>query len=370
MKTSSSRPHENAVGYGLIGFGGIAEHRIAAEGFACDRERFEPLTDATLIGATDCNPARREAVERLGLRWYQDAGALLADPAIEAVVVATNNLSHAPLAARALEAGRHVMVEKPMATRVADAEKLVALARSRQCSLDVDHMMTANRYNRKARELLDAGALGTVNDACFHMEFSFGATPGEAASWRCANPEELGGPIGDVASHCLYMAEFMFDSRIVALGCVYYPKMMDIAVEDGAYIKYRMANGVTGSVRAAFSEPRGGPAATLDNLGYEIFGTQGVLRGHGVLFQLSGHPGEPVKPRLELDTFKERVDVAVAKPVNIYQAMIRRHARSIREHKPRDGADGLWNLRLISACHASAQHHGRLMAPDTLQPVH
>ena len=51
------------IKYALIGFGGIAENRIAKEGFACDRTRFQPLPNAELIGATDVNPARRAVAE-------------------------------------------------------------------------------------------------------------------------------------------------------------------------------------------------------------------------------------------------------------------------------------------------------------------
>ena len=57
------------VKYALVGFGGIAENRIAKEGFACDSKRFRPLRNAKLVGATDVNPARRAAVEALGLGW-------------------------------------------------------------------------------------------------------------------------------------------------------------------------------------------------------------------------------------------------------------------------------------------------------------
>ena len=347
------------IRYGMIGFGGIAENRIAKEGFACDRNRFSPLMEAELIGATDLNPARREAAECLGLKWYKDVVSMLADPAIEAVFVATNNLTHAVIVTHALTAGRHALVEKPMATTAADAEALVRLARERGLSLAVDHMMTENALNRAARDLIANGALGTVNDSCFHMEFSYGSTPEEAATWRCAKPEELGGPIGDVASHCLCLAEFIFGSQLAELACVYYPKLMKTAVEDGAYIKFMMTSGLTGSVRVAFSEPRGGFQSTLDNLGYEIFGTQGVLRGHGTMFQLSGHPGEPVKVRLELDKFDERCDVKVDGVANIYQEVIRRHARSIIDNKPMDGHDGLHNLQLVEAAHASARQGGK-----------
>ena len=347
------------IKYGMIGFGGIAENRLAKEGFALDRKRFAPLAEAELVGATDLNPARRAAVEKLGLKWYDDAGTLLADPALEAVFVATNNLTHAQIGIQALLAGKHVIVEKPIAAAVAEARTLCDLAQERQRSLTVDHMMIGNVYNRKAKELLQNKVIGEVNDSCFHMEFSYGATPEEAATWRCSKVEELGGPIGDVASHCLYVAEFLFDSPVTELACVYYPKLMKIVAEDGAYLKFQLANGLSGSVRVAFSELRGGLQSTLDNLGYEIFGTQGVMRGHGTLFQLSGYPDEPVPVRLEIDRFTERYDVKVDHPANLYQQVIRHHAQSILDGKPLDGRDGLHNLELISAAHASAKNGGQ-----------
>lgn len=345
------------VNYALIGFGGIAENRIAKEGFACVGWR-DDLPEANLIGATDVNPARREAVAAMGLRWYESLDAVLADPAVDAVFIATNNLTHAAVAKRAMQAGHHVLVEKPMATDCRDAEELCALARAGNLSLGMDHMMIENAYNRKAREMVADGVLGTVNDARFHMEFLFGSTPEEAESWRCSKTEEMGGPIGDVASHCFYVAEFIFNSRIAELACVYYPKIMEIRTENGAYIAFRLASGVTGSVQVSFCSPRGGVKATLDNLGYEIFGEHAVLRGHGTLFQMSGSPEDPVPVRLELDRFVEREDIQVDHIENMYQRVIQKHARSILENKPMDGRDGVHNLRLIEAAHASARGGG------------
>ncbi len=57
------------VRYALIGFGGIAESRIAKEGFACDTTHFKPLKQAVLVGATDLNPKRKKAAQALGLTW-------------------------------------------------------------------------------------------------------------------------------------------------------------------------------------------------------------------------------------------------------------------------------------------------------------
>ena len=349
------------VGYAIIGFGGIAENRIAREGFGIDASRFAGRPSATLLGVTDMDMTRRDAASRMGLKWYDSADAVLDDPAVETVFIATNNRSHAPLAEKAMRAGRHCLVEKPIATTLDDARRLARLARERRLSLGVDHMMTENAYNLRARELVATGAVGEVNDISLHVEFCYGSTPGEAAAWRCADPTEIGGPLGDVGSHCLYMAEFLMNSTVESLSCVYTPRTLDIAVENGAFIQFRLANGAQGSARVAFNQPRGGPDATLTNLGYEVYGMKGILRGCGTLFQLSGHPGEPIPIRLELDQFTQTEKVRVGEVRNIYQVVISRHAESIRNDRPLDGGDALHNLELVLACYASADHRGSWM---------
>ncbi len=345
--------------YALIGFGGIAENRIAKEGFACDTVRFKPLKQAVLVGATDVNPKRRLAAQALGLKWYRDAAAVMDDPSVDAVVVATNNLSHAALAQQALEAGKAVIVEKPLAPVSSDARMLVKLAAKRKLSLSVDHMMTHNALNKKARELISGGALGVVNDACFHMQFAYGFDPAEAATWRCANRAEMGGPVGDVASHCFYMTEFLLGSRIKAVRAVYYPKRMAIKVEDGAVIQCELENGVTCSALVSFCDARGGLGGTLSNLGYEIYGDQAAMRGYGTLFQLSGHANEPFKMRLELDTFERQQVFRVKRPENIYQGVIAEHAASVLSGTPLTGESGLHNVLLCEAAHASAKRGGK-----------
>jgi 1,5-anhydro-D-fructose reductase (1,5-anhydro-D-mannitol-forming) len=354
------RSHEaKKVRYALIGFGGIAENRISKEGFCLDSRRFRQHPAAELAGATDLNRSRREAVEAAGLRWYGSVEALLEDPQVQAVFIATDNLSHAPLALRALKAGKHVLVEKPMATRLEDARRLVALARKLGLSLGVDHMMVHNAYSQKAVELLRAGELGEVNDLSLHMEFLYGASAQERSSWRCSRPGELGGPLGDVGSHCLYMAEHLAGSRIRSLACTYLPPTLKLAVENGAFVQFETSSGVQGSLRVAFNQPRGGAGGTLSNLGYEIYGSLGVLRGYGTLFQLSGYSDEPVAVRLELDRFR-RVERVRVRPIrNIYQSLIQAHAESIRANRPMDGEEGLHNLELVLKCHESAHARGK-----------
>lgn len=346
------------VRYAIIGFGGIAENRIAREGFGCDAKRVGEIVSAQLAGATDVNPAREKAVKALGLKWYKNLDAILADKNIDAVFVATNNLTHAEIAEAALNAGKHVIVEKPLAATSKEAARLVKLAKARKLSLSVDHMMVKNVLNKKARRLIRSGKLGTVNDACFHMEFAYGYDPAEAKTWRCNNMAEMGGPIGDVASHCFYMAEYMFGSNVVSVNAVYYPKLMSFAAEDGAYVRFTLANGLTCSAKVAFCEKRGGLGGTLTNLGYEIYGDKAVLRGYGTMFQLSGYPDEPIKQRLELDTFDKQQKFTIRKPENIYQGIISEHAESILRNRPLNAVDGCRNVRLCEAAHKSAGKGG------------
>ena len=349
------------VKYALIGFGGIAENRIAKEGFACDKSRFAPLNGVELVGACDLNPARQAAAESLGLKWYANPEAILADPAIDAVFVATNNMSHAALASQALNAGKHVLVEKPLAATADDAAMLVRLAAEKKLSLGVDHMMVNNKLNIKAKKMIADNVLGTVNDCCFHMEFAYGYDSAEAATWRCSKWDEMGGPIGDVASHCFYLSEFLFDDVITDVAAVYYPKTMGIVVEDGAFVRFKMKKGLIASARVSFCDFRGGLGGTLTGLGYELYGSDAVLRGYGTMFQLSGYPDEPIPVRLELDKFSSQETITgVDEPTpNIYQGVILHHAQSIREGKPVNAEDGLRNVKLCYAAHESARNGGK-----------
>ena len=350
---------DRKVRYAIIGFGGIAENRIAKEGFACDTKRFAPLKNAELVGVTDINLARQKAAAALGLKFYKNQDEIFADPSIDAVFVAVNNTNHVHATCAALAAGKHVIVEKPLATSVADARKMITLASRKHLSLSVDHMMIHNPRNVLAKRYIKTGKIGEINDGCFHMEFACGYTPAEAATWRCSKIEEMGGPIGDVASHCFYVAEYLFDSEITGLAACYYPKQMAMRAEDGAYIRFDLACGLQLSARVAFCERRGGLVGNLSNLGFEVYGETGVLRSFGTMFQLSGYADEAYPIRLELENASGVKNLVPRKIVNIYQQVIENHAKSILDGKPVNADAGLHNLKCCLAAHRSAQNGGK-----------
>ncbi|MDY0290178.1 MAG: Gfo/Idh/MocA family oxidoreductase [Sphaerochaeta sp.] len=357
-----------SVRYGIVGFGGIAENRIAKEGFALGSQpSSENSRLAQLVCASDKNPAREAAARALGLEWYADSDSLLADSSIEAVVIATNNRTHAAIARAALETGKHVFLEKPAGVTLDEVTSLVALARSKRLSLGIDHMMTKNSYNQMVKGVLKDKKIGKIQHMVLHMEFPFGMDPSEATTWRCSDPGELGGPIGDVGSHCLYMAEFLTDDTISCLQCLYTPKHLATAVEDGAIIHITLASGGTGTIRVAFDQPRGSLSSTIRNLGYEVYGTEGTLYTYGTLFQLSGHAWEPVKIQVFSDVNGKIEELVPESIQNIYESQLYEHALSIRTGDLLDGDLALHNLSMILLAHESALTGGQPMNVEILK---
>jgi predicted dehydrogenase len=125
------------------------------------------LAEADAVSLTtiaDSRPERRQAAERrhTGVKTCADAAALIGSPDVDAVVIATPLLTHKALAAAAINAGKHVLVEKPIAASRKDAEVLAELAALRGVCLMVDHTFVYTGAVRKIRSLIDAGELGQL----------------------------------------------------------------------------------------------------------------------------------------------------------------------------------------------------------------
>jgi predicted dehydrogenase len=126
---------------------------------------FHQLPDAWLVACADADAARLNQVARLYPSIKQtatDARELIENPTLDALVIATPARSHFALAKHALEAGKHVLVEKPLAMSSAEARTLIDVAKERQRVLMVGHTFEYNPAVWKIQELLDAGALGEL----------------------------------------------------------------------------------------------------------------------------------------------------------------------------------------------------------------
>lgn len=143
------------VGIGVIGYGYWGPNLV---------RNFSQTTGAQVVAVCDQSSARRALVEKVypSVKTYADVDEMLSSPDVQAVAIATPVNSHFPLAMRALEAGKHVFVEKPFASTVAEAEQMVAEAERRKLTLMVDHTFIYTSAVRKVKELLANGSLGDL----------------------------------------------------------------------------------------------------------------------------------------------------------------------------------------------------------------
>ena len=140
---------------GIIGCGAIARQRHAAE--------YKNNENTTIVGVFDVSRERAEAMANdFGGKVYDTAEALIADPAIDAVSVCVANAFHAAIAIDALNHGKHVLGEKPMAITLAECEAMYAAAIKNGKRLLIDHNQRLTPAHRKAKEIIASGELGRV----------------------------------------------------------------------------------------------------------------------------------------------------------------------------------------------------------------
>jgi predicted dehydrogenase len=143
------------LGIGLIGYGYWGPNLA---------RNFAECTTTELLHIADKRPERREAAQRRypAVKLTADERDMLRDPAVHAVAIATPTRFHYSFAMKALEAGKHVLVEKPLASNTDEALKLVGEARRRRLTLMVDHTFIYTSAIRHIRKLIDAGEIGNV----------------------------------------------------------------------------------------------------------------------------------------------------------------------------------------------------------------
>lgn len=105
---------------------------------------------------------RQEAIDAAGCTAYTDPAQLFADDRIELVVIATPSHTHADLACQAMEAGKHVLVEKPMAVNLAEAERMIEVANKHDRLLTVYQLRRLDPDYIRVKEIIDSGVLGPI----------------------------------------------------------------------------------------------------------------------------------------------------------------------------------------------------------------
>jgi predicted dehydrogenase len=140
--------HMKRIRAGVIGVGHLGQHHA---------RHYAALPGSTLVGVVDTDPSRAKLIaDRHGVQVYPHAKGLLQD--VEAVSIAAPTSAHFMLAKACLEAGKHVLVEKPVAVTPAEARELIQVARDRRCLLQVGHSERFNPIMQLMRQHIDRPA--------------------------------------------------------------------------------------------------------------------------------------------------------------------------------------------------------------------
>ncbi|MGE4079136.1 MAG: Gfo/Idh/MocA family protein [Reyranella sp.] len=248
---------------GLVGYGAWGHMHAAAIG------RIDGLSLAAVLCHSD-QSATLARQELPGVVVHRDLATLLADPAIDLVDIVVPNHLHAGMAVAALEAGKHVLLEKPMATTIVDAERIVAAVERSGRYLGVGLELHVSRQWAKVRALITEGAIGRAkyaNLTLFRRPFRGGSgnwrrTSSTVGSWI------LEEPIHYVDLLLWYFREHGLPVEVSADG-------VPSPVGAGMYDAFTATMRFAGGAYAVFSQCLGGFEHSLV---LEIAGDQGALR--------------------------------------------------------------------------------------------
>ena len=259
---------------GIIGCGKIAQVRHIPE--------YAEHPQAKLAGFYDLNTQRaQDLADQYGGKAYDSVEALLADESIAVVSVCTANHSHAQITIDALNAGKHVLCEKPMAVTLEECEAMVAAAKESGKFLMIGHNQRLAKAHAKAKQLLDQGEIGSL--VSFRTTFGHGGPetwsidPG-ANVWFFDKSKAAMGAMADLGIHKTDLIQFLCDSyvtRVTAKVVTLDKKYADgslIGVDDNAFCIYEMASGVVGTMTASWTYYGAEDNSTI------LYGTDGIMR--------------------------------------------------------------------------------------------
>jgi predicted dehydrogenase len=302
---------------------------------------------AKVIAAANLHPGSlKRLAEQFDIpKTYTSFDQMARDPEIDAVVVGLPNALHAPVTIQMLEAGKHVLCEKPMATSVAEGEQMIAAAQRTGKTLMIAHMWRYDREIRWLHDLVAAGTLGRVFKAKSHAIWLYEGPPPE--SWFVKPELAAFGALGDMGIHSLDTLRYVLGGpRPVRVFASIGTYLSQIKVDDTASLLIEFEGGVHALVEAGWYH------LYADGLeGYtQVYGTQGYARAlpselhtyvEGVWSVT--HPRMPAR--------KQQCDLPM------YQAQMDHFVDCVQAGKEplTSGPECLWALRILEAAYRSAQ---------------
>jgi predicted dehydrogenase len=211
---------------------------------------------------------RRAFAHEFGIAPAPDLSALLADPAIQGVLLTVPNEQHLPLAIEVAKAGKHVYTEKPIASTLEEGLEIAALEARYGVTVTVGHSARLMAGIRRIRAAIDDGELGRVAfmEANFSNERALELTP---QTWRWYKHRAPGGPLSQLAIHQFDVLHYLGGEIVEANSIASKLSPVGAEVDDQSMTLVRFADGKIGYVGACWTSP--GVFAV------RVFGSKGLM---------------------------------------------------------------------------------------------
>lgn len=264
----------NKLRWGVIGAGGIADRRTIPGMMLAD--------NAELIAVME---VKQDFAETLQKKWnaaraYDSAEALLADPDIDAVYIASPVFVHAQQAMAAADAGKQILIEKPLAMTSREGEEVLRYCESKGVRIAAGLMMRFGSYVQAMKQAIADGKIGNVVSGYSQFTCWYPDMPG---NWRQSKARGGGGAMMDMGVHCIDLMQYVTGSRVKQVAAFNDTLTFHYEVEDSSMVMLRMENGAQCVVQSNFNIPDDAAKWRL-----EFFGDQGRLAGEGVIGQVDG----------------------------------------------------------------------------------
>ena len=201
---------------GIIGCGSIAEFRHAPE--------YAENPDAEIVAFFDPKTERAERLAKAyGGRVVGEYKAIISDPSIDAISDCSTNEMHHVITTQALESGKHVLCEKPMAVTLDGAQEMLDAARKSGKILMLAHNQRLAPAHRKAREILQGGELGrviTFATTFGHKGPEYWSESKSKATWFFERQKSVFGVAGDLGMHKIDLLRYLLDDEIEEVSAV------------------------------------------------------------------------------------------------------------------------------------------------------
>lgn len=321
-----------SVRWGLIGASTIARQ------FMIDAVRAQEDGEVAAVMSSSPERATTYASEN-GIPAAVSALDALLKSDIDAVYISTTNELHLEQALAAIETGKHVLCEKPLALTSADARKMVAAARAAGIVLGTNHHLRNAGAHRAMRDAIAAGRIGKpIAARVFHSVY----LPENLQGWRITKPEAGGGVVLDITVHDADTLRFVLgDDPVEVSAFTQAAGMAGGGLEDGAMCIWRFKSGLIAQSHEGFTTKFAGT-------GFEVHGSEGSLIASNVMTQ---------KPdgSVLLRTAKGEVQLNFDRE-DLYVRSVRQfHAAILGKGQPAaTGEDGIWSLASAEAALQSA----------------